>query len=85
MSFEKMNKELFQMYKASLDAAWSTTALLQSQTEKMMGVMLDGIGTMQAEGRQRLEEWMAESKKRQEDLKTFVDEGLKRVDEVIEK
>ena len=85
MSFEKMNKELFQMYKASLDAAWSTTALLQSQTEKMMAVMLDGVSTMQVEGRQRLEEWMAESKKRQEDLKGCVDEGLKRVDEVIEK
>jgi len=85
MSFEKMNKELFQMYKASLDAAWSTTALLQSQTEKMMSVVLDGYSTMQSEGRTRLEEWMAESKKRQEDLKTFVDDGLKRVDDVIEK
>jgi hypothetical protein len=85
MSFEKMNKELFQMYKASLDAAWSTTTLLQSQTEKMMSVMLDGYSTMQVEGRKRLEEWMAESKKRQEDLKGFVDEGLKRVDDVIEK
>lgn len=84
MSFEKMNKELFQMYKASLDAAWSTTSLLQAQTEKMMGVMLDGCSTVQDEGRKRLEEWMAESKKRQEELKTFVEDGLARVGEVFE-
>jgi len=84
MSFEKLNKEMFQMYKASLDAAWSTTALLQNQTEKMMGVVLDGCSTVQAEGRKRLEEWMAESKKRQEEMKSFVDDGLKRVGEVIE-
>jgi hypothetical protein len=85
MSFEKLNKELFEMYKASMNAAWSTTALLQSQTERMMGVMLDQCATMQVEGRKRLEEWIVESKKRQEDMKSFVDEGIKRVGEAIDK
>ena len=85
MSFEKVNKELFEMYKASMNAAWSTTALLQSQTERMMGVMLDQCATVQADGRKAIEEWISESKKRQEDLKNFVDEGIKRVGDVIDK
>ena len=85
MSFEKVNKELFEMYKASMNAAWSTTALLQSQTERMMGVMLDQCATIQADGRKALEEWIAESKKRQADMKDFVDEGIKRVEDAVDK
>jgi len=84
MSFEKMNKELMEMYKASMEAAWSTTALLQSQTERMAGVMLDQYATLQSEGRKRLEEWISESKKRQAEMKSFVDEGMKRVEDIIE-
>ncbi|MDD5307229.1 MAG: hypothetical protein PHU25_07905 [Deltaproteobacteria bacterium] len=83
MVSEKMTKEMFEMFKSSVDTTWSTMSLLQNQAERMGRLMIDQFGTAQAEGRQRVEEWMVESKKKQEEFKKICDEGMRRFSEVV--
>ena len=83
MNPEKMTKEMFELFKLSVATTWSTMALLQSQTERMARLMADQLTTAQAEGRQRMEEWVVETKKKQEEFKKVCDEGMKRLSEVV--
>jgi hypothetical protein len=84
MNPDKMTKEMFELFKLSVTTTWSTMALLQSQTERMGHLMADQFTTAQTEGRQRMEEWMVETKKKQEEFKKVCDEGIKRLVDVVE-
>jgi hypothetical protein len=84
MNPDKMTREMFELFKQSVTTTWSTMALLQSQTERMGRLMADQLTTAQTEGRQRMEEWMVETKKKQEEFKKVCDEGIKRLVDVVE-
>jgi len=83
MSQDKMMKEMFDLFKTSTEATWSTINMLQAQTERMANLMLDQTTTLQAESRKQLQEWMAANKKSQEEMKKAYNEGFDKLAELM--
>ena len=84
MSSDNMVKEMFSLFKSSTDAAWGTISTLQNQAERMANIMLDQSSNIQAEGRRHLGEWIANTRKTQEDLRKTYNEGLDMMPEMFE-
>jgi hypothetical protein len=83
MVSDKMTKEMFELLRSSVDTTWSTMTLMQNQAERMARLMIDQLGTAQAEGRQQMEVWVVEAKKKQEEFKKICDEGMKHFSDVV--
>ena len=83
MSQDKMMQEMFDLFKTSTEATWSTINMLQNQTERMANVLLEQTTTVQTEGRKQMQEWMSANKKSQVDMRKAYDDGVDKLAELM--
>lgn len=83
MDYSNVTREMFNIFKSSAEATFGTISTLQNQTERMANLLLDQAGTLQSEGRKHLQEWLASTKKSQEELKTAYTKGMNSITEIL--
>ena len=83
MDYNNVTKEMFNIFKSSAEATFGTISTLQNQTERMANLLLDQTATLQAEGRKHLQEWLASTKRSQEELKTAYAKGMNNITDIL--
>jgi len=83
MDSKKMMKQMMDVHKTSLKNGFSTMALFQNQTEKLMKILIDLTFGISDEGKKVFDQWTDASKKGFDDLVKAVDDGYEKIEELI--
>ncbi len=81
MDQNQIFKQMIDFNKAAFDNSFSAMVMVQEQTEKMVGSILDQATWLPEEGKKAITEWSNACKKGAEDFKKTVDENFKKVDD----
>lgn len=81
MDSAKIAKQMIDFQKTTFDNTFSAMVMLQEQTERMAGTLLDQATWMPEEGRKAVNDWVKAYKKGREDFKKSVDENFKKVED----
>jgi polyhydroxyalkanoate synthesis regulator phasin len=76
----KMAKQMIDFNKATFDNTFNAMVLLQEQTERMVGTLMEQATFLPEEGRKMLSEWLQSFKKGREEFKKTVDESFGKVE-----
>jgi hypothetical protein len=76
----KMAKQMIDFNKATFDNTFNAMVLLQEQTERMVGTLMEQATFLPEEGRKMLSEWVQSFKKGREEFKKTVDESFGKVE-----
>jgi hypothetical protein len=81
MDSAKIAKQMIDFQKTMFDNTYNAMVLVQEQTERMAGTLLDQGTWMPEEGKKAIRGWVDAFKKGREDFKKGVDENFKRVED----
>ena len=76
----KLAKQVIDFNKSSFNNSFDAMVMMQEQTEKMVGSMLEQAPWLPNEGKKVLGEWMSAYQKGREEFKKTVDESFKKVE-----
>jgi hypothetical protein len=81
MESAKIAKQMIDFQKTMFDNTYNAMVLVQEQTERMAGTLLDQATWMPEEGKKAIRGWVEAFKNGREDFKKGVDENFKRVED----
>jgi len=81
MDPKQIAKQMIQFNKTAFDNTFEAMAVMQEQTEKMMGMYLEQVPLIPAEGKKAINDWLKAYKKGRGDFKASVDENYKKVED----
>jgi len=73
-------KQMIEFQKTTFDNTFNAMVLLQEQTERMVGTLLEQATWLPEEGRKAINEWVAAYKKGRDEFRKYVDENFKKVE-----
>jgi hypothetical protein len=76
MEQNKMFKQMIDFNKTAYDNSFGAMVMVQEQTEKMVGGMLEQATWLPEEGKKAITEWSGACKKGAEDFKKAVDDNF---------
>jgi hypothetical protein len=76
----KMAKQMIDFQKATFDNTFNAMVLLQEQTERMFGTLMEQATFLPDEGKKMLNEWVQSFKKGREEFKKAIDESFGKVE-----
>lgn len=85
MDGKEMQKEFFQLVKANLETYFQAQEMLQSQSEKMLDILISQSEAIQTEGKQLLKKWLENLKKAGVEYRKVLEENLKKSEEYFGK
>ena len=85
MDQKQLFKQMFDFNKAAFDNTFKAMVMLQEQTERMTGTMLEQATWLPAEGRKVITDWVEAYKKGRENFKKIVDDNFQKVEEYFDK
>lgn len=80
MDQKKLLKQMLDFNKSAFDNTFNAMVMLQEQTERAAGTVIDQATWLPEEGRKAIGDWVDAYKKGREELKTLVDENFKKVE-----
>jgi len=83
MDPKQMAKQMFDFNKAVFEKSYSTTVMMQDQTEKIFDGWINKVNWLPEEGKKSMTEWVNTCKKGREEFKTSVDEGYRKMAEYL--
>ena len=81
MDPKQIAKQMIQFNKTAFDITFDAMAVLQEQTEKMMGMYLEQAPLIPAEGKKAINDWLKAYKKGRVDFRAAADENYKKVED----
>lgn len=81
----KVSGEMVRFLKASWETYLRIMETIQSQTEKIVEVMLTQSGTLQEEGKQMIKQWTEMMKEAQAQYKKIMEENLAKLESMVSK
>ncbi len=81
MESAKIAKQMIDFQKTMFDNTYHAMVLVQEQTERMAGTLLDQATWMPEEGKKAIRAWVDAFKNGRENFKKGVDENFKRVED----
>ncbi len=81
MDQNQIFKQMIDFNKATFDNSFSAMVMVQEQTEKMVGTILEQATWLPEEGKKAISEWADACKKGSKDFKKAVDDNYKKVDD----
>jgi hypothetical protein len=79
MDQKKLFKQMLDFNKSAFENSFNAMVMLQEQTERAGGTILDQATWLPEEGRKAVQDWIDAFKKGREEYKAMVDENYKRV------
>ena len=80
MDQKQLLKQMLDFNKNAFDNTFNAMVMLQEQTERAAGTVIDQATWLPEEGRKAITDWVDAYKKGREDLKILVDENFKKVE-----
>ena len=84
MDNKKIVKQMMDFHKTSFENSFSTMAMHQNQTEKLLKTFVDQIPGISDEGKKVIDQWSDVYKKGIDDLKKIIYEGYAKIGEFLE-
>lgn len=81
MDQKKVFKQMIDFNKAAFDNSFNAMVMLQEQTERMAGTLLEQANWLPAEGKKAIQDWVAAYKNGRETFKKSVDDSFEKVDD----
>ncbi len=78
MDQKQMLKQIIIFNKNAFDTGFNVMTMMQDQTERMMGLLMDQSPWISGDARKIMSEWAVAYKKGRSDFKSGVDESFKR-------
>jgi gas vesicle protein len=84
MENKKIVKQMIDLHKTSFEKSFSTMAMHQNQTEKLLKTFVDQTPGISDEGKKVIDQWSDAYKKWIDDVKKVIDEGYAKVGAFLE-
>lgn len=83
MENTELLKQMVDLHKTSFDNSFNMLVNLQDQMEKMVNTFVDQAAWLPAEGKKAIGNLVATYRKGRDDFKKLVDDGYRKVEEII--
>lgn len=85
MENTELVKQMIDLHKTSFDSSFNMLVNLQDQMEKMVNTFVDQAAWLPGEGKKAIGNLVATYRKGRDDFKKLVDDGYRKVEEIITK
>jgi polyhydroxyalkanoate synthesis regulator phasin len=80
MEPKQIAKQMVDFNKTAFDNSFEAMSVIQDQTEKMLGTMIEQTSFFPEEGKKLVTDWIKTYKKGREEFKAAADENFKKVE-----